>query len=82
MPDHHAHEVMQMMADSGGTYTRESFAASLADRFGPDARFCSCSAAGMSADELLVFLFSRGKLAGDIDGSFRLCAAGHCGHGH
>ncbi|USN98148.1 MAG: YecH family protein [Phycisphaeraceae bacterium] len=80
MPDHHAHEVMQLMADTGDTYTRESFARSLADHFGPDARFCSCCQAGMSSDDLLVFLFDRGKLSGEIDGTFRLGRLGHCGH--
>ncbi|HHN77802.1 MAG TPA: DUF2492 family protein [Phycisphaerales bacterium] len=82
MSDHHAHEVMQMMADSGADYTRETFKAALVDRFGSDATFCSCSRAGMTADELLAFLSGRGKLAGDIDGTFRLGVAGHCGHGH
>ena len=80
MPDHHAHEVMKMMADSSDTYTRDTFVDALADRFGPEARFCSCSNAGMSADDLLAFLFSRGKLEGDIEGAFRLGVAGHCSH--
>lgn len=82
MPNHHAHDAMQMMLDSGDTYTRESFTKAIADRFGPDARFCSCSNADMAADDLLAFLFGRGKLTGDIDGSFRMGAVGHCGHEH
>ena len=76
----HAHEVMHMMLESGKSYTRESFKADLADKFGPDARFHSCSVNNMSPDDLLEFLAARGKLAGDLDTEFRMDPLNMCSH--
>lgn len=64
----HGHEVMQMMIESGKAYTRDSLRADILDRFGPEARFYTCSAEGMSADELIDFLEARGKFRSDADG--------------
>ncbi len=57
----HGHEVMQMMMRSGKAYTRESLRAAIIEEFGPDARFYTCSADSMTADELIAFLQARGK---------------------
>jgi len=76
----HAHEVMHMMLDAGKTYTRQTFQADLAARFGPDARFHSCSIDNMTADDLLEFLVGRGKLSGDIDGEFTMNPTNMCSH--
>jgi len=76
----HAHEVMHMMLDSGKSYTRDSFKADLAEKFGPDARFHSCSVNNMTADDLLEFLAGRGKLAGDINTEFKMDPANMCSH--
>ena len=61
MDDIHGHEVMRMMVDSGKAYTRESLRADIIERFGADARFCTCSAANMTSDQLIDFLAERGK---------------------
>jgi probable metal-binding protein len=76
----HAHEVMHMMLDSGKSYTRESFKADLAEKFGADARFHSCSVNNMSAGDLLEFLAERGKLAGDINTEFSMDPLNMCSH--
>jgi probable metal-binding protein len=76
----HAHEVMHMMLDSGKSYTRESFKADLAEKFGADARFHSCSVNNMSPDDLLEFLAARGKLAGDINAEFSMDPLNMCSH--
>ncbi len=69
MPDPvHGHEVMQMMIASGKRYTRDSLRADILERFGPDTRFYTCSAEGMTADQLIDFLESRGKFQSDADG--------------
>ncbi len=76
----HGHEVMQLMMASGQTYTEESYTAALAERFGPDATFFSCSAEGMSPLQILAFFRDRGKVI-DVEGGFKFGACGH-GHGH
>ena len=75
---YHGHEVMQLMVTSGETHTEETYTAALAERFGAEATFFSCSANGMSPMDLLEFFRARGKVV-DVDGGFRF---GACGHGH
>lgn len=57
----HGHEVLNMMLDSGESYTRESLTAAIVARFGAGARFHTCSCSEMSAPELVAFLEQRGK---------------------
>ena len=57
----HGHQVMQMMLGSEQGFTRESLKAAIAERFGDDARFHTCSAKEMDADALIDFLTARGK---------------------
>jgi probable metal-binding protein len=57
----HGHEVMRMMIESGAAYTRASLRDAITGRFGDDARFYTCSADGMTADEIIAFLETRGK---------------------
>ena len=61
MTDIHAHEVMHMMLETGGGYTRDSLEEAIVERFGSEARFRSCSASGMDAQAVVAFLESRGK---------------------
>ena len=44
----HGHEVIALMMTATQPYTRDSLAAAILDRFGPDARFFTCSAEGMT----------------------------------
>lgn len=57
----HGHEVMEMMINAGKVYTRESLRADIIARFGHEARFYTCSATNLTADELIAFLQARGK---------------------
>jgi probable metal-binding protein len=68
MTDIHAHDVMHMMLEKGGVFSRESLAQAIVERFGADARFCSCSAAGMDVNAVIDFLESRGKFVASEDG--------------
>jgi probable metal-binding protein len=68
MTDIHAHDVMHMMLEKGGVFSRESLAQAIVERFGADARFCSCSAAGMDVNAVIDFLESRGKFVASDDG--------------
>lgn len=64
----HAHEVMHMMLEGDGDFSRESLARAIIERFGENARFCSCSASGMNVDAVIDFLESRGKFVPRGDG--------------
>lgn len=64
----HGHEVIAMMRDSGHTYTRTTLIVAILERFGPDARFFTCSAANLTAGQLVDFLEERGKFTGQADG--------------
>jgi probable metal-binding protein len=59
----HGHEVLKMMLATGKPYTRETLHADILTTFGSDARFHTCSAESMTADELITFLEARGKFA-------------------
>lgn len=77
----HAHDVLDMMAASARPYSRESLIAEMAGKFGADARFHTCSASGMTADELIDFLAERRKFIGTAE-SFVFDTARACGHSH
>ncbi|MCA9403407.1 MAG: YecH family protein [Candidatus Omnitrophica bacterium] len=75
----HGHEVMQMMIDSGKSYTVEQLTEEIQGRFGQDARFHTCSRQDMSAQELIAFLKGKGKFT-ETDGGFRTDAGRICAH--
>ncbi|HWQ92892.1 MAG TPA: YecH family metal-binding protein [Clostridia bacterium] len=64
----HGHEVLNMMLTSGKTYTRASLVADILIRFGVSARFHTCSAEDLTADELVTFLEAKGKFVPQADG--------------
>lgn len=68
MKEVHAHEVMHMMLEQGGVFSRESLAQAITERFGDDAKFHSCSADGMDVHSVIDFLESRGKFVARDDG--------------
>lgn len=57
----HGHEVMKMMLESGGSYSRETLRNAIIDQFGEETRYFTCSQENMTADELIEFLAVRGK---------------------
>ncbi|QFI56227.1 YecH family metal-binding protein [Aeromonas simiae] len=76
----HGHEVMQMMLERGGLFTRESLRQAIVEAFGSDARFHTCSAEGMDADQLIDFLERKGKFVAAAEG-FQTRADRICNHG-
>ena len=60
-PEIHGHEVIAMMMTATAPYTRDSLRAAIERQFGASARFYTCSAAGMTPDQLIDFLAERGK---------------------
>ena len=58
----HGHEVLKMMLASGTPYTKAGLVSAIIQRFGADACFHTCSAEGMTAEQLVAFLEAKGKL--------------------
>ena len=75
----HGHDVMHMMLELGGTFTRESLKLAIDERFGEQARFHTCSAQDMDAAALIEFLRQRGKFVEAADG-FKTEAERICNH--
>lgn len=59
---------MRMMVEAGRGFTRNTLREAIVERFGEGTRFCTCSAEGMSPDELIDFLAQRGKFTEAGDG--------------
>jgi probable metal-binding protein len=57
-----------MMLDLDQEFTRDSLRTAIEKRFGHEARFFTCSAENMTADELIDFLAERGKFLGNSQG--------------
>ncbi|WP_372870629.1 YecH family metal-binding protein [Shewanella sp.] len=64
----HGHEVMAMMLAHGKPLTQEALIHLIADTFGADTRFHTCSAQNMSAAELVAFLKQKGKFIDSGEG--------------
>jgi probable metal-binding protein len=75
----HGHEVMEMMLASGKTYTKETLVADVISRFGAAARFYTCSAENMTAEQLVEFLDAKGKFLRQ-EGGFQTAADKMCQH--
>jgi probable metal-binding protein len=75
----HGHEVMHFMVESGRSFSRADLIAAVTERFGPQTRFHTCSAVGMTAAQLVDFLAAKGKL-GDADDGFNMQPERICNH--
>ena len=74
----HAHEVLHMM--EGNSYTEESLAQAIKDRFGEDQRFYACSADGMDIPALIEFLKRKGKFMSAEEDGFTVDVSKVCNH--
>ena len=75
----HGHEVMEMMLEENQAYTQESLKVALANKFGEEARFHTCSADDMDADGIIEFLEERGKFVA-LGGGFQTDRSKICNH--
>jgi len=64
----HGHEVLHFMLENESGFTRQSLKAAIEQRFGADARFHTCSAEGMDAEQLIDFLAAKGKFVDNAAG--------------
>ena len=75
----HGHEVLHMM--EGNNYsTKEGLVQAIISKFGPDERFYTCSADGMTAEELVDFLEVRGKFMSSGNEDFTVDTTKICNH--
>jgi probable metal-binding protein len=76
----HGHEVLHMM--EGNSYTtKQQLIDAIVGRFGAEERFCTCSAEGMTAAELVDFLEERGKfMPASEAGGFTVDTDKMCNH--
>ena len=68
-----------MMVELDRSFSRESLRQAIAERFGDTARFFTCSAQDMTADQLIDFLAQRGKFV-ERDSGFSTRAEHICQH--
>jgi probable metal-binding protein len=73
----HGHEVIHLIHNSSPALTRAGLGEEIQARFGPETRFHTCSAGGMTLDQLLQFLMSRGKIV-EQDGRLHAVADKLC----
>ncbi|MEI8196636.1 MAG: YecH family metal-binding protein [Phycisphaerae bacterium] len=60
--DIHGHEVLALVAQADPPLTMETLRTQAAARWGAQARYHTCSAAGMTLDGLAEFLLAHGKI--------------------
>ncbi len=75
----HGHEVMRMIAAAPEPYSRKQLSDAVETQFGQHARFHTCSAQGMTLDELLQFLSERAKLT-EVNGLLNVPRESICDH--
>ena len=63
----HGHDVIDMIQTAGHPFSRAGLVTAIAEKFGADARFHTCSAEGMTADSLVDFLIAKGKFFAGSD---------------
>jgi len=75
----HGHDVLHMM--EGNSYaTKESLVQAIIEKFGTEERFHTCSAEGMTAEELVDFLEQRGKFQPAQQEGFTVDTSKICNH--
>jgi probable metal-binding protein len=59
----HGHEILERLVSAGGNLALSALRDAATRDYGEDAKYFTCSAQGMSFDELLEFLSQRNKIA-------------------
>lgn len=56
----HGHEILEMLAER--PYTIGELFEAMAQKFGPEERYCTCHHENLTPEELIVFFLNRGKV--------------------
>ncbi|WP_432454807.1 MULTISPECIES: YecH family metal-binding protein [unclassified Agarivorans] len=75
----HGHQVMQLMLETGGSFSSESLEVLLHQTFGENSVYHTCSKQGMNAQQLIVLLAERGKFVESKQG-FTTSQSKICSH--
>ena len=73
------HDVMHFMLESGQNFTKESLRDAVIAHFGAEARFHTCSAEDMTAEQLITLLEAKGKFV-PAEGGFTTHEEKICRH--
>lgn len=68
----HGHQVMEMMANSGKTFSQSELIVNIASVFGDNARFHTCMDSNLTSQMLIDFFTAKGKIIQSEQG---LCLA-------
>jgi probable metal-binding protein len=71
----HGHELLHLVLNAGTPVTRSE----MAEHFGEESLFHTCSARNMSLDQLIDFLTQRGKIT-RVDGGYLAHRESMCSH--
>ncbi|WP_067522148.1 YecH family metal-binding protein [Endozoicomonas ascidiicola] len=63
----HGHNVLNLVKEQEAALTKENLMSAIAEAFGTDARYHTCSARDLTADELVSQFVEKGKLV-EADG--------------
>ena len=75
----HGHEILHMM--EGHTYaTKQELVEAIERRFGKEERYYTCSAEGMTATEIVDFLYDKGKFKPTGEAGFTVDLTKVCKH--
>ncbi len=64
----HGHQVMELMLSLGRAVSKTELEQLMAERFGEQAKYHTCSASEMDAKQLIAFLEQRGKFTESAEG--------------
>ncbi|MDH1470885.1 YecH family metal-binding protein [Shewanella sp. GD03713] len=77
----HGHDVMALMVAQENPLLKPEFIALMAQTFGDNARYHTCSADNLQAEELISLLLGKGKILESKQG-LTLVAGRQCNHSH
>ncbi|MFB2732612.1 YecH family metal-binding protein [Shewanella mangrovisoli] len=77
----HGHDVMALMVAQENPLLKPEFIALMAQTFGDNARYHTCSADNLQAEELISLLLHKGKMLESAQG-LTLVAGRQCNHSH
>lgn len=78
----HIHEVMHLLSEQTAPLGLSEILQRIVEAFGTEARFESCSQAGMNPEQAIQFLLMRQKIAEVEPNKYALNSQHTCGHNH
>ncbi|CAM3632278.1 YecH family metal-binding protein [Parendozoicomonas haliclonae] len=81
----HGRKVLMMVLESGRHWPRAELVQEMADKFGADSTFHTCSVQALSANDLIDLFVGKGKMVESDEGLFidagKMCSGNHA-EGH